>query len=68
MQTDNILLNIIASKEWFNIQIIYDAILGWRIERVGGNFGIFINEKIALRIIAYLKSLNAGLREPIKLP
>lgn len=62
------LTDLLTGDEWTNATIVYDAVLGWTAQRLGGSLAVGISESVALRAIAYLKSINADLRHSPNLP
>jgi hypothetical protein len=53
-----IIIPEINCNNWMNIQVNYDAILGWTWTTVGANSSISITEEKAFMMIAILKRIN----------
>ena len=62
------LRSMMEGHGWLNIRVVYDAVLGWTVEAIGGNCGLVVREGVALRLVKYLAALNGGLRDVSRLP
>lgn len=53
-------------KTWYcnpdRMRVVYDALLGWLLEKEGGNLSLVISEETAMRLIAILARLRIDFR------
>lgn len=62
------LVGLLRGDGWVNTRVVFDAVLGWVLEPIGGNFSLVLRESTALAVIRYLRYKNAVGFDPLPLP